>query len=101
MQNTEKEKKCRTLRLSHIGHCCDYTIKFDITEYNQPGINTMKTITITIHCNLEHLHACFNVLNLPPLCFSPHDHDYRVVSNPISYSKGPTLKRRTEAGYGD
>jgi len=28
-------KKCVTLRLSHIGHCYDYTNQFDVTEYNK------------------------------------------------------------------
>lgn len=50
MQNS-KQKECRTLRLLHIDQCCDYTNQFHITEYNQPSINTLKTITITIHCN--------------------------------------------------
>jgi len=93
MQNT-KQKECRTLRLLHVDHCCDYTNQFDITEYNQPGIDTLKTTTITIHCNLEHLHTCFKVLHLPPFCFSPHDHGYRVVSNSVSYSKGSTLESK-------
>lgn len=68
LQNT-KPKKCGTLRLSHIGHCYDYIDQFDITEFNQPSINTLKTITITIHCNLEHLHVRCNVLHLPPFYF--------------------------------
>jgi len=73
------------LRLSHIGHCYDYTNQFNNTECNKPGINTLKTITITIHCNLEHLHACFKVLQLPPFYFSPHNHGHRVVSNPFVF----------------
>ena len=93
---------CGTLRLSHISHCYDYIIQFDVTEYNQPGINTLNTITITIHCSLEHLSPCFNVLHLPkPSIFRLMIMDIGWSATPLDIRKTPRSNRRREAGYHD